>query len=67
MEEIMAIIKLKATCLKVLDNVKKTGKKILITKKGEACCIVSPVVGEGDWEALNIETYPYHPMSYHFS
>jgi len=73
----------KATCLKVLDNVKKTGKRILVTKKGEPIAlvipppppskekgwlgcmrgtvkikgdIVSPVIGEEDWEALNIET-----------
>ena len=42
MEETMPISKFKATCLKVLGNVKKTGKRILITKKGEPIALVIP-------------------------
>jgi prevent-host-death family protein len=42
MEEIVPISKFKATCLSLLDKVKKTGKPILITKKGEPIAQVIP-------------------------
>jgi len=42
MLEEIAISKFKATCLRLLDDVKKTGKSIIITKKGEPIAIVAP-------------------------
>jgi prevent-host-death family protein len=41
MEEI-TISKFKATCLRLLDNVKKTGRPLLVTKKGEPVTLVTP-------------------------
>jgi len=41
MEEI-TISKFKATCLRLLDNVKKTGHPLLVTKKGEPIALVTP-------------------------
>jgi prevent-host-death family protein len=41
MEEI-AISKFKATCLRLLDNVKKTGRPLLVTRKGEPIALVTP-------------------------
>ncbi len=41
MEEI-AISKFKATCLAVLEKVRKTGKPILVTRFGEPVAEVSP-------------------------
>jgi antitoxin (DNA-binding transcriptional repressor) of toxin-antitoxin stability system len=41
MEEI-AISKFKATCLAVLENVRKTGKTILVTRFGEPMAEVVP-------------------------
>ncbi len=41
MEEI-AISKFKATCLRLMDEVKKTGKTIIVTRKGEPVAQVSP-------------------------
>jgi prevent-host-death family protein len=38
----IAISEFKATCLKVLDQVKKTGNPIYITKRGELIAMVSP-------------------------
>ena len=38
----VAISKFKATCLRLLDNVKRTGKPIMVTKKGEPIALVSP-------------------------
>jgi prevent-host-death family protein len=35
MEEMIPISKFKATCLSLLDQVKKTGRPIIVTKKGE--------------------------------
>jgi antitoxin (DNA-binding transcriptional repressor) of toxin-antitoxin stability system len=35
MQETISISKFKATCLRLLDNVKKTGKSILVTRKGD--------------------------------
>ena len=42
MIETIPISKFKATCLRLLDNVKKTGKSILITRKGEPIALVTP-------------------------
>ena len=42
MLEEIAISKFKATCLRLLDEVKKTGKSIIVTKKGEPIAIVAP-------------------------
>jgi len=41
MEEI-SISKFKATCLRLLDSVKKTGRPLLVTKKGEPIALVTP-------------------------
>ena len=41
MEEI-AISKFKATCLAVLENVRKTGKSILVTRFGQPIAQISP-------------------------
>ena len=41
MEEI-AISKFKATCLRLLDSVKKTGRPLLVTRKGEPIALVMP-------------------------
>lgn len=42
MEEIVPISTFKATCLALLDKVKKTGKPILVTRKGEPIALVIP-------------------------
>ena len=42
MQETITISKFKATCLRLLDNVKKTGKTILVTRKGEPIAMVIP-------------------------
>jgi prevent-host-death family protein len=42
MQEKIAISKFKATCLRLLDNVKKTGKPILVTRKGKPIALVTP-------------------------
>jgi prevent-host-death family protein len=42
MEESISISTFKATCLAVLDRVKKTGKPILVTRKGEPIAQVIP-------------------------
>ena len=42
MQETIPISKFKATCLRLLDTVKKTGKTILVTKKGEPIALVTP-------------------------
>jgi prevent-host-death family protein len=42
MQETITISKFKATCLRLLDNVKKTGKSILVTRKGEPIAMVIP-------------------------
>jgi prevent-host-death family protein len=42
MEESIPISKFKATCLSLLDRVKKTGQPILVTKKGEPIAQVIP-------------------------
>ena len=42
MQETIPISKFKATCLRLLDNVKKTGKSIIVTRKGEPIALVTP-------------------------
>lgn len=42
MQETISISKFKATCLRLLDNVKQTGKSILVTRKGEPIALVIP-------------------------
>lgn len=38
----VTISKFKATCLRLLDDVKKTGLPILVTRKGEPIALVTP-------------------------
>ncbi len=42
MQDTIPISKFKATCLHLLDSVKKTGKSILVTRKGEPIALVTP-------------------------
>lgn len=42
MQETIPISQFKATCLKLLDNVKRTGKTVLVTRKGEPIALVVP-------------------------
>lgn len=42
MLEQVTISKFKATCLRLLDNVKKTGQPLLVTRHGEPIVIVTP-------------------------
>ncbi len=42
MQETISIFKYKATCLRLLDNVNKTGKSIIVTRKGEPIALVTP-------------------------
>jgi prevent-host-death family protein len=42
MPEKIAISEFKATCLRLLDSVKKTGRSIIVTRKGEPIALVSP-------------------------
>jgi prevent-host-death family protein len=51
MEE-MAISKFKATCLEVLERVRKTRKPLLVTRFGQPVAQVNPPsisVSKGDW------------------
>ena len=41
-EETVPISKFKATCLALLDKVKRTGKPLLVTRKGEPIALVTP-------------------------
>jgi len=41
--ESMAVSKFKATCLAVLEEVRRTGRPVLITKRGEPLAEVVPV------------------------
>jgi len=53
MEEQVTISKFKATCLAILARVKRTGRPILVTRKGEPIArIMPPPVAESEWEAL---------------
>ena len=52
MEDTIPISKFKATCLALLDRVKKTGQPILVTRKGEPIAqVIPPPVPEKsvDW------------------
>jgi prevent-host-death family protein len=40
--EVLPISKFKATCLAVLDRVKRTGQPVLVTKHGEPIAIIEP-------------------------
>ena len=42
MQETIPISKFKATCLRSLDNVNKTGKSILVTRQGEPIALIIP-------------------------
>ena len=42
MQEVVSISKFKATCLALLDKVKRTGQSILITRRGEPIAEVIP-------------------------
>lgn len=41
-EETVPVSKFKATCLALLDKVKRTRKPILVTRKGEPLALVGP-------------------------
>jgi len=41
-QERIAISEFKATCLKVLERVKKTGNSVLVTKRGDPIAVVTP-------------------------
>ena len=41
MQETIPISKFKATCLRLLDHVHKTGKSIIVTRKGEPIAMVT--------------------------
>ena len=51
MLETISISRFKATCLRLLDTVKKTGHPILVTRRGEPIALVSPPPSatDGDW------------------
>jgi prevent-host-death family protein len=40
--EVITISKFKATCLAVLDNVKKTGRPVMVTRHGKPIAIIDP-------------------------
>jgi len=40
--EVITISQFKATCLAVLDNVKRTGRPILVTRHGKPIAIIDP-------------------------
>ena len=42
MQETIPISKFKDTCFHILDKVKKTGKSIIVTRKGEPIALVTP-------------------------
>ena len=42
MPETVSISQFKATCLALLDKVKKTGQPILVTRRGEPIALVTP-------------------------
>ena len=41
-DEVITISKFKATCLAVLEKVKRTGKPVLVTKRGQAVATINP-------------------------
>lgn len=40
--ETITISKFKATCLAVLDNVKRTGRSVLVTRHGQPIAVIDP-------------------------
>ena len=40
--EVISISRLKATCLAVLDKVKRTGKPVLVTRRGIPIAMIEP-------------------------
>ncbi|MFH0729092.1 MAG: type II toxin-antitoxin system Phd/YefM family antitoxin [Pseudomonadota bacterium] len=40
--EVITISKFKATCLAVLDNVKRTGRPVLVTRHGKPVAVIDP-------------------------
>ncbi len=42
MPDTISISEFKATCLRVIDQVKNTGVSVMITKRGEPCALVTP-------------------------
>ena len=40
--EVITISKFKATCLAVLDSVKRTGRPILVTRHGQPVAVIDP-------------------------
>jgi prevent-host-death family protein len=42
MQETIPVSKFKATCLRLLANVKRTGKSIIVTRNGEPIALVTP-------------------------
>jgi len=42
MDQTVTISRFKATCLRLLDDVNKTGKPLLVTRNGEPIALVSP-------------------------
>lgn len=40
--EVITISKFKATCLAVLDHVKKTGRPVLVTRHGKPIAVIDP-------------------------
>jgi prevent-host-death family protein len=41
-QESIAISEFKATCLKVLERVRKTGNSVLVTRRGDPIAVVTP-------------------------
>lgn len=41
-QDTLAISEFKATCLKVLDQVKRTGRSVVVTRRGESIAMVVP-------------------------
>lgn len=41
-QETIMISKFKATCLAVLERVKKTGQSVLVTRRGEPIALIEP-------------------------
>jgi prevent-host-death family protein len=41
-QEVVPVSKFKATCLALLDKVKRTGQPVLVTKRGEPIALITP-------------------------
>jgi len=42
MKQVVTITRFKATCLRLLDDVNRTGRPLLVTRNGEPIALVSP-------------------------